>query len=227
MIQTKTSFRVAIGLLGIIVLASTAPPVNAIEDTTDQQEPTPTTTTGTTTEEKRAAELQRRKEALEKKKLELQRKEQVRKEQRVKKCEAKAEGVNNALTKITENRRRIYSRLTEISDKVQAFVVTKQLSVENYDTLVAAVNERKAAAEASIDQVSAVSTFSCSDEHSAKDQLGTFREKHKGSINALKEYRTALKKLILAVKASIESHKGLEGRSQSNEQKPTATGDNQ
>lgn len=196
----------AIGLLlGAFVIIGITPVVGALEDTTEPQEPA-------TRLDNRAEELQRRQSALEKKKQEQQRKEQERKDRRIKTCEAKAEGINTAFTKITENRRRIYTRLTEISDKVQAFVSTKQLAVENYDNLVAAIDQRRATAEASINQVHASSTLSCNDVRTPKDQLQAFREKRKGSIDALKEYRGAIKRLVLAVKATISSEKGLEGR---------------
>lgn len=228
MIQRNISFRVATALLGIgvVVLASSASTVGALEGTTEPQESTTNTTTevkptdSASLTEKRAAELQRRQAALEKQKQAKQEKEQELKEKRLKQCQAKADGVNTALSKITENRRRIFNRLTEISDKVQSFVTNKQLTVENYDQLVATLNARKGEAEASINQVNSANNLDCSDTQSPKDQLHAFREKRQGSVDALKEYRGAIKKLILAVKVSIASHKGLEGRS-------TTTGDTQ
>jgi len=220
MMHKKISLRLVALLLGLAIMGISAPAVSALEETTEPQEPT----TNTTTDQLRAKELQRRQAALEKK----NKREQELKEKRKQQCAAKAEGVNTAFKKITENRRRIFTRLTEISDKVQAFVTNKQLTVENYDQLVATVTERKSTAEASINQVHAVNTLSCNDIRSPKDQFKTFREKRQGSIDALKEYRTAIKKLILAVKSSIASHKGLEGQHTGEAQKPdTTTGEAQ
>lgn len=224
MIQRKTTYRLVLGLLGVILIGSVAPSVSALEGTTEPQEPTTQPVRST---ENRTAELQQRQAALQKKQQEQAKKELLLKQKRIEQCVAKSEGVNTALQKITENRQRIFNRLSELSDKVQAFVTNKKLVVANYDQLIANLSTRKTTAEASINQVQAVNTLNCNDVRTPKDQLQTFRDKRKGSVDALKEYRTAVKKLILAVKSAIASHKGLEGHHKDDQQKPEVTGEAQ
>lgn len=214
MISRKTSLRAAVLLLGLIVIGGTSPAVSAVEDTTGSQGPT-----STTSDQRISKEQQQRQAALAKKAQEL-------KEKRIRQCAAKSEGINTSLSKITENRRQVFNRLTEVSDKTQAFVINKQLVVKDYSKLVALVNTRKSAAEASIAQMAAVNTLDCNAVRTPKDQLQTFHKKRKTTHDAIDEYRRAVKRMILAVKTSVASHKGLEGKHRgSGDQKTQPTGD--
>lgn len=113
-------------------------------------------------------------------------------------CAKRVEGVTNALSQITANRERILGRFSLIATKVEGFVTKKNVTVPEYDTLVASIADKKAAAQTAIDTLKSSATFSC-DVDNPKAQLTSFREKLKASREALKAYRDSIKKLVRAI----------------------------
>lgn len=94
---------------------------------------------------------------------------------------------------------RVFSKIAE---RTQQFYKDKGRTIATYDSLVQAVNDRKADAQKAISEAAAsVGSFSCT-----ADNAATFKDEFKASLQkeiaALKAYRTAVKDLIVAVKSA-------------------------
>lgn len=113
--------------------------------------------------------------------------------------EQRIEATMNQMTKRGENHIAVF---TKIADRVKAFYTEKGRTAENYDVLVAEVDAKKLAAEEAVAGAQSVSeVFSC-DSDNPKIASMEFRDAHKAQVSALKEYRTAVKNLIVAVKSA-------------------------
>lgn len=113
-------------------------------------------------------------------------------------CEKRQEKINNIFTKATEQNKKHLAVFQKIEEKVKQFYVDKNLSAEGYDAAVTLADEREAAAVAAI-ETSVESTFDCTTADGAKPG-GAIKEAAKTRREAIKEYRTAVKDLILVVK---------------------------
>lgn len=121
---------------------------------------------------------------------------------RLQKCENRTTSVNTILSNNAARAKNVLARFEAIAAKVEAYVKNNNLTVPNYDALVADVNAKDAAAAAAIGAVSGT-TFSC-DTQSA-NAVGQFQTGViKDELNALKAYRTSIKNLIAAVKTAAE-----------------------
>lgn len=116
-------------------------------------------------------------------------------------CEKHKANIHNRMTKISDRAAKHLNLFTTISDRAQAFYANKGNSLTNYDELVATVNAKKAAAEATITSATtATSGFTC-DSANPKQAVEEFRTSLKSTITALKEYRTSVKDLIVGIKS--------------------------
>jgi hypothetical protein len=122
---------------------------------------------------------------------------------RQKVCEQRAEKINAIIQKRSEMATKNLEVFTKISERVQEFVKTKGYTIENYDALVATINDKKAAAQAAI-TVNSETTFSCS-EADGSDVAKLPRESMTAVRDALQAYRTAIKDLIVQVKPAAEA----------------------
>lgn len=117
-------------------------------------------------------------------------------------CQAREQRIDATMTQMTSRGEKHYDVFTKIADRVKTFVDTKKLTVENYDALVAEVDAKAAAAQAAIQSTKSVGdVFSC-DSDNPKIASTAFRDAFKAQVAALKDYRTAIKNLIVAVKSS-------------------------
>lgn len=126
-------------------------------------------------------------------------------EKRLKNCQTREKAINNIMGRIATRGEKHIGVFNKIAERTQAFYVSKGLSVSNYAELVAAVNTKKAAAESAVAAVKATSVeFKCdgSDPHGAGQ---VFKENLRKEKAALKEYKTAVKNLIRAVKSANSS----------------------
>lgn len=120
---------------------------------------------------------------------------------KLKACENHAERIAQRMTRISERTTKHLAVFDKISERTQAFYTNKGKVLTNYDELVATVAAKRAAAEAAIATVDASKgEFSC-DGANPKQTVESFRANLKSSIVALKEYRTAIKNLIVGVKS--------------------------
>jgi hypothetical protein len=181
---------------GVMLIALPAAPALA-EGTGDSTSNRTTSSAITEKANQKKAELQAQHD---KQQAERQQKLQ---ESKQKKCQEKQADINNRLKKIAERGQKQLELFSNIATKTETFYTTKNLSVSNYDTLVSAINDKKAAAQATVDKITSDSTtFTCDDTTTAKSQLAGFKTDLKAEISALKEYRTSVKNLIVAVKSA-------------------------
>lgn len=134
-------------------------------------------------------------------------------EKRQKACERVVSKVNAIRVKRSEQGTKHLEVFNKISERVQAFVTEKELTVENYDTLVANIDEKKAAVEAAI-AVNTETAFAC-DTASTESPLRLPRTTIEAVRDSLKEYRTAIKDLIVNVRSSAEKTESTDTQSQS------------
>ena len=96
---------------------------------------------------------------------------------------------------------------TRISDRVKAFYVKKGYNVANYSELVAAADAAKAKAQADLDTLQNLDAFDCNSDD-PKGQTEIFKMALKTVNQDLKDYRTAVKNLIVAVKSANSQSSG-------------------
>ncbi len=121
-------------------------------------------------------------------------------------CENHQTTINRLMDVMDKRRENAFDRITKISDAVQAFYVKKQLTVANYDDLVAAIAAAKTAAQTATASQLAIPALNCSGDHPRAD-VADFKEKRAGSIDAMRAYRDAVKELVKAVKTAAEAAK--------------------
>ncbi len=96
---------------------------------------------------------------------------------------------------------------TAVENFYASKVVPKGITVANYDDLVADIATQKASAEEAITAAGdAASAFDCSSDN-PKAQLKDFNDKMALARDALKDYRTAIKNLIVSVKSAVGKSK--------------------
>lgn len=123
-------------------------------------------------------------------------------------CAARLNTIKKVMTDAGAMVQRHMETFDKIATRVEEFYTNKKLNVANYDELVAAVNSKKAAAQAAIATVkSQGGTFDCSGTNpvGSADQ---FKASIKAAKQALKDYRTAITNLIVAVKSAAVKAEG-------------------
>ena len=117
-------------------------------------------------------------------------------------CEARQDKLNDLMSKMDTRRESVFERITKVSDAVQQFVADKELSVPEYERLIANVNAAKVLAEATATEQKAVPDLDCSGEQPRAD-VDDFKQKRADSIDAMKAYRDAVKALAKAVRSVV------------------------
>jgi uncharacterized coiled-coil DUF342 family protein len=101
--------------------------------------------------------------------------------------------------------------ITKITTKVEDYIQTKNLSVTNYDSLVATINAKKTVAQTAVDTVNAevgsIGSVNCQG-GDGKTQVETFKKDMRAQQDALKAYREAVKALVAATKVAKTSAGG-------------------
>lgn len=138
-------------------------------------------------------------------------------------CEKRQEKIQNIMARIADRGERHLDVFTKISDRTQTFYSEKGLSVANYDELVAAVEEKKLEAEVQVQIIrDSSTTFEC-DGTNPVGAAGVFKESLQAQIAALQEYRTAIKDLIVGIRANAEAQEAEETDNTENETDETVT----
>jgi hypothetical protein len=117
---------------------------------------------------------------------------------RLKACEKRQTAINRVAKNSSTQANKHLGTFQKIEARVKEFYASKNLTVENYDALVATVDEKEASATAAI-KVAGETTFDCATTDSAQPG-GVIKGLVQSQHQALKEYRTAIKNLIVAVK---------------------------
>jgi hypothetical protein len=126
-------------------------------------------------------------------------------------CANKQRVVTNILNRIANRGQRQIDVFTKIADRTKKFKEDNNLTVENYESIVATVNDKKTAAETTVAKIKADATAAASlscDPGQPKSVVGGFRDDLKAENSALKAYKTAIKNLIVAVKSSKSESAG-------------------
>ena len=124
---------------------------------------------------------------------------------RQKACQVHERVINATMQRIAARGARHMAVFDRIAERVQNFAETKGKKPSNYDALVADVNAKKTAAQAALDEVKSDSvSFKC-DGTDPKGAAEGFKSDLKAEIAALKDYKTAVKNLIVGVKSANAS----------------------
>ena len=122
---------------------------------------------------------------------------------KLKACENREKVINSILDRIAKRGERRLSVYSSIFNRVQEFYEKKNLSISNYDALVADVNAKKTAAQAAIDKAASDQVdFQC-DGDDPKGVAAGFKSDLKAQINTLHDYRKSIRNLIVAIKTSL------------------------
>jgi len=149
--------------------------------------------------EEQKQKVEERKTALQEKLAAAQEARQNKLEgQRLAACEKRSSRINSILAHGTDQSRKHLAVFQKIEERVKQFYANKNLSAEGYDAAVTNADEKEAAAVAAI-ETSTETTFDCANADGAKPG-DAIRELMKTRHQALKEYRVAIKELILVVK---------------------------
>jgi len=168
------------------VLAITTPSVYA--QTTEQQ-----------TAETRAEQARR---AAEQKAAEAKAKAQTRAaEAKLKACQNREKTITNIMSRLAERGQKQLNLFTTIAERTEAFYTAKGKPLVNYDALVADVTAKKTAAQTAIDTIKSTSTTFTCDGTDPKGVVSSFKNSLKAETAALKEYKSAVKNLIVGVKS--------------------------
>ncbi len=136
---------------------------------------------------------------------------------KLKACQKREKAITNIMARISDRGTKQLEVFTKISERTQTFYEEKGNTLSNYDELVADVTEKKEAAQAAVDAVSDGSDdFTC-DGDNPKATADSFKENKQAMNAALKEYKTAVKDLIVGVK-SVQSTTKPEGTTEGSEE---------
>lgn len=121
---------------------------------------------------------------------------------RLKACKNHERVINARMQRIAARGARHMEVFDKIAARVESFADTKGKKPANFDALLADVNAKKATAQATLDKIKSDSvSFKC-DGSDPKGVAEGFKADLKAEIAALKEYKTAVKNLIVGVKSA-------------------------
>lgn len=126
-------------------------------------------------------------------------------EGRFRACEAKEKNIKNWLTRLTNMVSNIEEKFDSIATRVEKYYTEKVFPngkiVSDYDTLVADIQTKKVGVQtALIAAENTANSFTCTGDD-PKGQLTQYKENMQNVKSALKEYRTSIKNLIVAVRS--------------------------
>lgn len=153
----------------------------------------------------RAEELKQRLETLRQERQEL--KQQRLDESKLRVCEKRKSSITNIMNRSITRAERQLQLFDVIAERVKGFYVDKGYSLDNYDELVAAVDDAKANTEANLGTLQGLEPFDCELED-PKGNVEAFKLATQSINNDLKEYRTTVKDLIVGVKSAQSTAAG-------------------
>ena len=119
-------------------------------------------------------------------------------------CENKKEGIQNAMDKISQVGKKHGDWLDGVVTKVKAFVTKNTLTVDNYDTLLATVDNSSAAVDAAVATLDTYKgQFDCSTD--PKGVSTDFKTVFQVLKDAEKAYKEAVRALLEATKTAAKS----------------------
>lgn len=126
-------------------------------------------------------------------------------EAKLKACQAREDAIKKRIDNLSKLVTKMEETFDAIAGRVQDYytkvVIPSGKTVANYDVLVANIATSKATIQTGLDKAySDVADFSC-DSDDPKAKIATYRLDMQGVIQELKEYRTSIKNLIVAVRS--------------------------
>jgi hypothetical protein len=119
-------------------------------------------------------------------------------------CEKRQAKIKASMNRIADRGQKQLTLFGTIATRTEDFYISKGKTLSNYDQLVADVNTKHNAAQTALDAIKTASTnFTC-DSADPKASVTGFKASLKSEISVLKDYRTAVKNLIVGVK-SVQS----------------------
>ncbi len=119
-------------------------------------------------------------------------------------CDNHQAQINQTMKLMGERRQNAFTRITQVVEAAKKFYTDKQLSISNYDDLVANVDAAKVAAEAAMSSQQSVPNLDCSGDHPRAD-IADFKSKRTDSIDAMRLYRDAAKELVKSVRSAFKT----------------------
>ena len=121
------------------------------------------------------------------------------KEQRAKTCLQIQKAVNNKLKAFDNHADKYLTRLNTLFTKVQAYQTEHNVTVADYDALVATATQKQTDATVAVDALKSLgTTIDCTSSDPAS-MLSSVKSGAADARNALKAYRTALKDIVVAL----------------------------
>jgi len=123
----------------------------------------------------------------------------------VRACQARESAIKTRMTRLTNLAANMETKFDSIAGRVKNYYTSKVLpsgkTVANYDSLVANIATQKTAVASALTQAQAnINSFNCASGN-AKAQLTQFRQDMQAVKSTLKDYRTSIKNLIVAVRS--------------------------
>jgi len=131
--------------------------------------------------------------------------EQKLTEAKLKACQNRENAIQTRSKQLTKTAENMLTTFDKIAGRVEQYYTSKIVpagkTVANYDALVADITSKKTTVQTDLDKATAdTAAFSCTG-NDPKGQLTQFRTDMQQVKKDLKEYRTAIKNLIVAVRS--------------------------
>jgi len=122
-----------------------------------------------------------------------------------KSCEARESSIKTRMSNLDRMANKMLEKFDSIASRVKTYYLASGKTVSNYDALVASVATKRSAVDTALAAARAdVDTFNC-DVQNPRSHMTKYLEHMKTVKAALKDYRTAIKNLIVAVR-SVTGH---------------------
>ena len=131
-------------------------------------------------------------------------------------CQNRKETINMAMTNVTERSQNQLERIGKIYEATVVFYNEKELSVMQYDQLVATVTSTKAAAETAAQNLQSTPKLSC-DSDGPKADVQAFRNKRLDKVEAFGSYRDAVKAFVKTVREAAKVVKSADATKSTND----------
>ena len=118
-------------------------------------------------------------------------------------CENRHKAIDNTLSRIVSRGQNQLELFSKIADRVETYKTTKNLTVTNYDQLVATIAADKTQVTNDLAAMKVKDTIDCNSD--PKGTVNLFQTQLQQEIKDLKTYKTDVKNLITAVKTAADT----------------------
>ena len=145
---------------------------------------------------------------------------------RLKSCQNREKAINNITSRIVTRGTNQLNLFNTIAQRVEAFKTSKNVTVANYDQLVATLQTDQTQATNDLAAMKTNATLDCTSSD-PKGMISAFQSDMKTEISDMQTYRTDVKNLIVAVKTAVGSTGSTDSGTSSNANSHASTGGNQ